>query len=328
MKFAILPNAFIIVSFCVALAHAVTIDTVPIGNPDNPADIRYDANGYGQVPNSFRIGKTEITDAQYVEFLNAVATSDPYRLYNALMDTTTEGGIIRSGLPGNFTYAVKGPALNGGYAYHEKPVGFVNWYSAIRFANWLHNGQRGPGTTEYGAYTLLGDTPIPSNASDITRNVGARWYLPSEDEWYKAAYYNSDAGVYYDYPTGTNAMPNNNSPSADTGNSANFLVGSIYPLTDAGAYTNSDSAFGTFDQGGNVWEWNETVIVDSSRGLRGGGYCCGFVSDLHAAIRSAADPWNEQGWIGFRVATTIPEPNALLLGALASVGLLLRVRRV
>ena len=70
----------------------------------------------------------------------------------------------------------------------DKPVNFVSWYDAIRFANWLNNGQ-GDGDTETGAYTLLGGTPTPSNGSSITRNPGATWFLPSEDEWYKAAYY-------------------------------------------------------------------------------------------------------------------------------------------
>src|ERR1051326_6443794 len=86
-------------------ALAVTIDTVPIGSPGNQADIRYRAGGVGSVPYSFRIGKTEITNAQYVEFLNAVAASDPYQLYATDMAGSTWGGIVRSGSPGNYVYS-------------------------------------------------------------------------------------------------------------------------------------------------------------------------------------------------------------------------------
>ncbi len=90
----------------------------------------------------------------------------------------------------------------------------------------------------------------------MTRNGDATWFLPTENEWYKAAYYDGDAATYYDYPTGTNTVPNNNAPSSDTGNSANFYgsgytTGSnSYSLTDAGAYTESASPYGTYDQGG------------------------------------------------------------------------------
>jgi hypothetical protein len=111
----------------------------------------------------------------------------------------------------------------------------------------------------------------------VTRNAGARWWLPNENEWYKAAYHKNDGvfGNYWDYPAGTNSVPNNNGPSSDTGNSANFGIttgNSSYPLTKAGAYTLSDSPYGTFDQAGNVSEWNETLFDSSFRGIRGGGW--------------------------------------------------------
>jgi hypothetical protein len=79
------------------------------------------------------------------------------------------------------------------------------------------------------AYTLLGGTPIPSNANSITRNGGARWFLPSEDEWYKAAYHKNDGvtGNYWDYPTSTDAVPFSDQPpgsdAPDLSNTANFF---------------------------------------------------------------------------------------------------------
>lgn len=69
------------------------------------------------------------------------------------------------------------------------PVNYVSWYDTLRFANWLHNGQltsaQGPSTTEDGAYEM-------SPASNVLRKSGARWVLPTEDEWYKAAYHKND----------------------------------------------------------------------------------------------------------------------------------------
>ena len=200
---------------------------------------------------------------------------------------------------------------------------FVTWFDAIRFANWLNNGQ-GSGDTEYGAYTLLGGTPTPSNANSIKRNPARERWLPSEDEWYKAAYHKNDGvtGNYWDYPTGTNSVPNNNLPANDTGNSANFRVGTNYttgnssfPLTDAGAYTLSGSPYGTFDQGGLVWDWNETLISESFRGLRGGSWGGNTIDNsdiLLASVRSGGAPALVGVIFGFRVAS-IPEPASISL---------------
>jgi len=310
--------------------EAVTIDTVPVGNPGNPPDAgtidSYHRVGMGSVGYNFYIGKSEITNAQYAAFLNAVAATDTYGLYG------TFGGIVRSGSSGSFIYSVKAPALSGAYPYDDKPVVYVSSGDAMRFANWLHNGQptgaQDASTTEDGAYTLNGAT---SNAAllAVSRNAGARWWLPSEDEWHKAAYHKNDGvtGNYWNYPMGTDSVPNNNPPSGDTGNSAIFYSNgyttgnSSYPLTDAGAYALSDSPYGTFDQGGNVSEWNQRIFSGSFRGVRGGDWF-NSVSSLHAAVyQTNIAPANQYSNVGFRVAS-IPEPSTLLLGALAGVGLL------
>jgi sulfatase modifying factor 1 len=306
-------------------ASAINIDTVPVGNPGNAPDTRYvdsqHAGGVGAVAYSFNVGTTEVTNAQYVAFLNAVAASDPYGLYNSVNMGSTTVGVVRNGSPGSYVYAVKPPALDGAYTYDDKPVIDVNSGDAMRFANWLHNGQPtgavGAATTEDGAYTLNGTIGLA--LATITRNAGARWWLPNESEWYKAAYYNQGTGNYYDYPTDNNSVPNNNLPSSDTGNSANFTDNGLttgngsYPMTDAGAYTHSASAYGTYDQGGNVREWNETVFNTSDRGLRGGSWG-------NSASRMRASFWesfaaNGRGnIIGFRVASlAVPEPSSALL---------------
>jgi formylglycine-generating enzyme required for sulfatase activity len=317
-------------------ARAITIKTVPVDNPGNPADTRYvdshHPNGVGSVNYLFRIGTTEVTNEQYVALLNAVAASDPHGLYTTSMSTDPQGGIIRSGVSGGYTYELKPAALAGSYTYDDKPVVFVSGCDAMRFANWLHNGQpSGPqdaSTTEDGAYPLNGALTHAALAA-VTRNAAARWWLPSEDEWYKAAYFDPDAGLYYDYPTGTNSVPNNNPPSSDTGNSANYLNdGEVttgnrsYPMTDVGAYLLSGSPYATFDQGGNVLELNETRFADTFRGLRGGSWP-NVASNMHSSFWLMYEPSNQNAneHIGFRVAY-IPEPNTLLLTAFTACGLL------
>ena len=127
-------------------ALAVTIPTVPVGNAGNAGEAQSQGT-FGAVAYDYRIGTTEVTNAQYAEFLNAKAASDPLGLYNTNMDSDARAGITRSGSSGSYAYAVK-PNMG------DKPVNYVSWYDAIRFANWLHNGQ-GTGDTETGAYTLL-----------------------------------------------------------------------------------------------------------------------------------------------------------------------------
>jgi len=77
--------------------------TVLVGNPGNAPD----TSGYGGVPYVFRIGKFEVTNAEYSEFLNSAAKRDPYRLYDRRM-SGGHGGIIRSGRSGEYSYETKG----------------------------------------------------------------------------------------------------------------------------------------------------------------------------------------------------------------------------
>ena len=294
-------------------ALAVTIPTVPVGNAGNAADTEVmldGTTGYGSVAYDYRVGRYEVTNAQYAEFLNAKAASDPLSLYSGFMGSL--GGITRSGISGSYTYAT----ITG---WGDKPVNFVNWYDSIRFANWLNNGQ-GTGDTETGAYTLLGGTPFPSNGLSITRNAAATWFLPSENEWYKAAYYDPTSSSYFDFPTASNAVPIAEPPPGG-GNSANYDVNGAF-LTDVGAYSGSESPYGTSDQGGNVSEWNDALIRGSSRGWRGGYYSNNSFL-LRSKARIDADPTDEYFYNGFRVAT-IPEPSTFALAALGMLGIVLR----
>jgi formylglycine-generating enzyme required for sulfatase activity len=154
-------------------------------------------------------------------------------------------------------------------------------------------------------------------------------FLPSEDEWYKAAYYHAPSTSYFDYPAGSNTQTTCAAPTA-TPNHANCGPASG-DFTDVGSYPGSPSPYGTFDQGGNVWEWNETII-GLGRGVRGGA-CCNPIpefsspANLAAAVRLNNDPLAEETLVGFRVA---PEPGAmiqLVSGIAALLGLALGRRR-
>lgn len=276
----------------------VELEWVNIRDPGNAAD----GTGIGVVDMEFRITKYEITNAQYAEFLNAVAFEDTHGLYGTDTNLGHYSGISRSGTPGSFEYeAESGREL--------KPVVFVSFFDAVRLSNWLHNGQptglQDATTTEDGAYTL---TPEALFTGDVARNPTARHFVPSEDEWYKAAYYDPVARTYWEYPMGSDAEPTAESPPGGI-NSANFSYAFGGDLTPIGSYPAATSPFGTFDQGGNVWEWTETV-AGTRRILRGGGYN-DSTAPLAAStfFRIGRDPNAQQHYLGIRLAAPVPEPN-------------------
>ncbi|HET6453205.1 MAG TPA: SUMF1/EgtB/PvdO family nonheme iron enzyme [Armatimonadota bacterium] len=330
-----------------ALAQAITIDTVPVGNPGNAGELSGSgAGGYGpdrvcgSVGYAYNIGKYEVTAGQYTDFLNKVARTDTYGLYNTKMDTAVHEfgcNIKRSGSPGSYTYSVAADWAN-------RPVNFVSYWDSCRFANWLHNGQptglQDLTTTEDGTY-LINDY----NSSDgrtIQRKGGWQWAVTSEDEWYKAAYYKggSTSAGYWDYPTSSDSMPSNvlGNPT-DPGNNATYYnngytIGSPYYRTEVGAHENSDSAYATFDQGGNVWEWNEAIVYQGTdyacRGVRGGSFPDPSGYDLQASDRHGYTiPTSEYQDLGFRVSEVVPEPSSFIALAGGLISLLgIRRRRV
>lgn len=290
-------------------ASAVTIDWVTVGDPGNACDTQTQGC-FGAVASAYRISKYEITNAQYVEFLNAKAASDPLGLYNGNMSATF-GGITRTGSNPNYSYSVIG-------GRGDLPVVAVSFYSAMRFANWLQNGQ-GLASTETGAYTLLGGTATPSNGTTVTRNPDAQVFIPSEDEWYKAAYYDPSSGSYYDYPAGTDTQTVCTTPTSSA-NRAN-CSSAVSDVTAVGSYTGSASPNGTFDQGGNLVEWNETILTISGNLLRGirGSWFNGAATDMGASARSSGVPSAVYAAVGFRVASpgsAPPPPAAPSLGTL------------
>ena len=298
--------AFAGISFAATNIRAeVVIETKPVGNPGNPNHDIYNLNG--GVDYVYNIGTFEVTAGQYTEFLNAVAAEDPYTLYSWKMsDVPTYWGcnIQRSGTSPNFTYSV---ALD----WADRPVNYVSWGDAARFANWMHNGQptgaQTLNTTEDGSYYLAG--------SPVLREPDATWVIPSEDEWYKAAYHKNDGvtGNYWSYPTQSHTAPSYGLPPGldMTNGTANYWNGHItmtpYNRNVVGAYDAkpSDSAYGTFDQGGNVREWTEAVF-GSDRVSRGGSYM-DFPIYLQVQTRSHGLPSTEIPQVGFRLANISTE---------------------
>ncbi len=282
-----LSSLSILFAASVAVA-TVTIEWVEVGDPGNAGEIAgVTAGGFGAdricgaVDHAYRMDRFEVTNGQYIEFLNAVAViDDPHQLFEAEdpggfggMDGPY-GGIQRLGSPPAYLYRAK----NGDPLWLTKPVHFIGCYDALRFANWLHNsqpvGRQDASTTEDGAYDM-------SLGAGVVRKPGARVFLPNEDEWYKAAYYKgggTNAG-YWNYPTRSDLPPVGELPPgrAAPPGSANYeyngyeVVGPPYYAVDVGAYTLSAGPYGTHNQAGNVHEWIEDA-VDGGRGLHGGGW--------------------------------------------------------
>lgn len=289
----------------------VEIEMVTVGNGGNSSD----STSYGAVSYQFQIGKYEVTLGQYVAFLNAVAATDTYGLYNPAMATDLNvAGIQRSGTIGSYEYsAIENPS---------RPVTYVSWFDAARFCNWLHNGQpkglQDLTTTEDGAYFLNGAT---SGGLAIARENDAIYHIPSESEWYKAAYYHPQgaggpSGHYWLYPTKSNSEPANDIGPLPLTNQANIkTAGGVHSvtqsasfsssqnyLTNVGSYGGSPSFYGTFDQAGNVLEWNEAVVATDKRGIRGSCWN-NDEEDARSTFRWRDVPELESDTVGFRVGS-------------------------
>ena len=203
----------------------------------------------------------------------------------------------------------------------DKPVNFVSWFDAARVSNWLMNGATGTSSTETGAYTLVGGQ---TSGTAPAVNPGATFYIPTEDQWYKAAYYKggSTSAGYWDYatqsdtaPTAVTADSTGIGSAGSTGNFANYnrvadwnsQNGNVTTVgTNGGA-----SAYGAFDMSGNLYEWNDlTGAAGSSRGLRGG-FWSDFAFNLSSSAGDTDAPSSGGFDIGFRLASPVSGPSAV-----------------
>jgi formylglycine-generating enzyme required for sulfatase activity len=361
-----------------AVRGEVTFDWALIGNPGNASDTLSmtkpngsspgdGTSGYGSVGYTYSIATRNVTNSQYVEFLNKVDPSGTNGLLfiNNMTDMQI-GGVSYPAYTGGIN---KNPAAAAGSRYSVKsgqenlPVVQINWSRAARFVNWMANGQ-GAGGTESGVY----DMSVFNGNSFATpppRAVGAQIFLPSENEWYKAAYYdpslNGGAGGYWQYGTRSNTAPASVAPPG-TSNSANIGAGTsggsggaaagtyattgasfnkdlIY-LTDVGAYTSALSAYGLSDLDGLIYNWTEATRANPSFPnqmlpiYRGGAWAFNELNS-GAAFRAAGNGagvnnGQYQYW-GIRVATVaaVPEPGAYALactGVICSCWVLWRRR--
>jgi formylglycine-generating enzyme required for sulfatase activity len=319
-----------------AAQAVVVIDTVTVGHPGNAAD---PSTGYGAVRNSFLMGKYKVTLEQYTEFLNAVASVPPNSvikgLYKCEMDVLKSdcatpskpqdpGQLIQRTGAGTsaspYVYTIR-PSTAWGANAGKRPIPWVTWFDAARFANWMHNGQ-GAGSTETGSYTLVNY----QEAGYVPRNPGAIYWIPSEDEWYKAAYYDptKSGNSYWSYPAKSEKPPRiakvSSNPLAPAANFQNvYKKDPAGVLTPVGAYCSSDPAYnsasyyGTCDQGGLLWEWTEAAYPNPAAGpnriVRGGSWGPGL-TPLNKTIRRdygpmGTDPFYYDDDTGFRLATTL-----------------------
>jgi sulfatase modifying factor 1 len=307
----------------------IKVELVKVGDINNPADPLV---LQGSVAYEYQIGKYLVTIDQYTTFLNAVASvNDTYSLWNEKMSTDmVVAGISRQGSQGSYKYSVM--SNNGSSA--NRPITYVSAFDAARFANWMSNGQpkgsQSTATTENGAYPLYGVvTGIFPAQNSLNPNTGKAptYYIPSESEWYKSGFYgpalNGGSGGYFVYATQNSTLPGNNVGSLP--NQANFIYSNGYYsvpqsptydistnyLSDVGAFSSSPSYYNTFDQNGNVWEWNNVDgKPSSSRGQRGGFYAGGPAS-LSPTTFSYVSAAREEADAGFRLAAPVaaPEPS-------------------
>ena len=308
---------------------------VTVGDPGNTAD----STGYGAVSKMFDIMKFEFTNQQYVQFLNSVdATGNKTNgIYDELMGTDTRGGIsFNSGAAAGSKYAVR---LNMG----NKPVNFVSWFDAARVSNWLHNGATSTSSMETGAYNLNDAT----SGNAVAPNTGARFFIPSANEWYKAAYYKgggTNAG-YWAYGTQSDTLPTrvtaDGTGVGSAGNSGNFANynnfadwnGQDGNVTTVGT-NGGPSAYGAFDMTGNVREWTDLDRSSSLlRGRMGGNFSGGnaFMSSSGPNLSVTAS--GEEQTFGFRLAslssdTVVPEPSMMVIGMVFGLGGLAAKRRL
>ena len=264
-----------------------TIDFVGIGNTGNAAD----TTTYGAVPYEYRASTYEISQ-------------------DAITKATASGmaNVVAGAWTGN------------------QPAADIDWYEAAAFVNFLNTNSAKTAaydlTFSNGSWSMAlwsSEQAWTAGGTNLYRNKDAFYFLPSENEWYKAAYYNAAGTNYFLYPTASNTAPT----AVASGTNADTAVYQFVSFSPAVVNAAGGlSSYGTMGQGGNIWEMNETAFDGSnnspseSRALRGGSYP-NDATRLVSSYHQATEPLDSAASIGFRVAS-VPEPSTyalLLLGA-------------
>jgi sulfatase modifying factor 1 len=297
-------------------ANQFQMEFVTIGNPGNAADTTGKPNPAGAVGYTYGIGKFEVSE-------------DMIDKYNA----SQAGGILQ------ITKDRRGP---------NKPATSVSWNEAARFVNWLNTSTGHMPAYKYNPWatsaqdgiSLWQSSDVGYDASNPYRNRLAKYFLPSYNEWYKAAYYSPIDSTYYVFPNGSNMAP---TPVA-SGTGANEAVyGHSYyhgpaDVDKAGGL----SPYGVMGLGGNVDEWEESSFdlansyFGSLRGYRGGNWYGTSPVLLSSHRNNGYLPTLDRLFeVGFRVASlsssappAVPEPSMMVIGTLFGLGGLLAKRRM
>ena len=300
----------------------------------------------GRVDYAYRMATTEVTNAQWVQFLNVyVPLAFPGQ---AVTDHEITGALPQfAGFnqQGNAQYAISAARAN-------RPVSEMGWRYAARFVNWLDNGKRtGPDAIladfETGAYdtSTFGTAPYPgappgSGSHYFTdqqrRSAGALFWIPSYDEWVKAAYWDPNKNGpgqpgYWQYPitSDTAPIPGNPANGGQT-NTGTFPPGQTRPL-DVGSYPTAQSPWGVLDLSGGMWEWLEYTgpgPYPTGRYYSGSSaFDAGATSVLDSLRFPRPNGVSGHPLLGLRIASAVPSPGTGVLMAGALAGFTIRRRR-
>jgi hypothetical protein len=272
-------------------ANSFEIEFVTIGSPGNPPDAN--PNPAGAATYEYRIGKYEISE-QMIDKANAL------------------GGL-------GITKDTRGP---------DKPSTSVSWFEAARFVNWLNTSTDNTPAYKFdgvGNFQLWQPGEPGYNPTNLYRNRLAKYFLPSLDEWHKAAYYDPVGALYYDYPTGSDLVPDGIDFVGDPDFDAVFFDGGFNPEPNNIMNVGLLGPYYAAGMSGNVREWVETAfdrinsVATEHRRAEGGSWQTDHNVLLASHTGIGIAPTFEGNFLGFRVGSVIPEPSAILL---LSIGLL------
>ncbi|MBN2022236.1 MAG: SUMF1/EgtB/PvdO family nonheme iron enzyme [Pirellulales bacterium] len=296
-------------------ASQFTLDFVAISGSSNPTPAQTTAgnlDGFGIVEYDYRMGVHEITNGQWDSFkaeLDVPVTGAPSSAYDRDFHDYGTGTI-------------------------DVPANCVSWLEAAQFVNWLNTSTshqaayRFTGTQGTDDYTFATwDAADAWDGTNLYRHKDAFYFLPDEDEWFKAAYWNATSETIQDFATKPGDTLHQGNGSSGTG--WNYYDNG-YATDPYGAWnvgSGSEELNGTYDLMGNNGEWLESPHNDpsygvgSSRGQRGGDLYDGYTHFLASSRYGGADPTYETGGLGFRVAS-VPEPGSITLLACGLVAAL------